>query len=234
MLLKVGVIMISVAVALALGVAVVVGLRADENSAPTATDPLAAQTAKQENSKIDPGKKLKLGHEKTEDALPVQADNWPKPSGQEVAAANGSRSFSPQQDADLTLTVPSIGLYDVPVINSKSEEALNRGVIHLPETPMPWEDKEQKNVYIAGHRLGYEGTGSRLVFFNLNRLSKGDSIVLKDSSGTAYNYRVSEMFVADPNASWAKDPVRGRDMVTLQTCTYPNFENRLIIRADRV
>jgi sortase A len=99
---------------------------------------------------------------------------------------------------------------------------------------MPWEDKERKNVYIAGHRLGYEGTGSRLVFFNLNRLSKGDSVVLKDSSGTAYNYRVSEMFVADPNASWAKDPVRGRDMVTLQTCTYPNFENRLIVRADRV
>jgi sortase (surface protein transpeptidase) len=42
------------------------------------------------------------------------------------------------------------------------------------------------------------------------------------------------MFVADPNADWAEDPVRGRDMVTLQTCTYPNFENRLIIRADRV
>jgi LPXTG-site transpeptidase (sortase) family protein len=29
--------------------------------------------------------------------------------------------------------------------------------------------------------------------------------------------------------------VRGRDMVTLQTCTpYPTFEKRLIVRADRV
>jgi sortase (surface protein transpeptidase) len=27
--------------------------------------------------------------------------------------------------------------------------------------------------------------------------------------------------------------VRGRDMVTLQTCTFPAFENRLIVRADR-
>lgn len=34
--------------------------------------------------------------------------------------------------------------------------------------------------------------------------------------------------------NWAVDPVRGRDMVTLQTCTYPTFENRLIVRADGV
>jgi hypothetical protein len=30
------------------------------------------------------------------------------------------------------------------------------------------------------------------------------------------------------------DPVRGRDMVTLQTCTFPDLRNRLMIRADRV
>jgi sortase (surface protein transpeptidase) len=29
------------------------------------------------------------------------------------------------------------------------------------------------------------------------------------------------------------DPVRGRDVVTLQACTMPDFENRLIVRADR-
>jgi len=27
--------------------------------------------------------------------------------------------------------------------------------------------------------------------------------------------------------------VRGRDMVTLQTCTGPDFKKRLIVRADR-
>jgi sortase A len=89
-------------------------------------------------------------------------------------------------------------------------------------------------VYLAGHRIGYEGTGSRLVFYNLNQLKKGDPIVLKDGSGDAYNYRVSEVFVAKPDADWVVQPVRGRDMVTLQTCTLPVFENRLIVRADRV
>ena len=134
----------------------------------------------------------------------------------------------------MSLTVSAIGLYDVPVINSNSEEALERGVIHVPQTPMPWDDREQKNVYLAGHRLGYPDTGSRLVFYDLDKLSADDSVVLKDRSGNTYEYRVSEVFVVDPNADWAVDPVRGRDMVTLQTCTMPDFENRLIVRADRV
>ena len=76
-------------------------------------------------------------------------------------------------------------------------------------------------------------TGSRLVFYDLDKLSADDSVVLKDRSGNTYEYRVSEVFVVDPNADWAVDPVRGRDMVTLQTCTMPDFENRLIVRADR-
>ena len=106
-------------------------------------------------------------------------------------------------------------------------------MIHLPQTPMPWEEREQKNVYLAGHRLSFPNTGSRLVFYNLDKLSRGDTVILKDSSGTPYEYRVSEVFVVEPDADWVVDPVRGRDMVTLQTCTFPDLLNRLIVRADR-
>jgi sortase A len=134
----------------------------------------------------------------------------------------------------MSLTVEGIGLYDVPVINENSQQALDNGVIHLPQTPMPWEERDQKNVYLAGHRLGWEGTGSRLVFYNLDKLREGDTIVLEDSLGEPYEYRVSEVFVVDPNTDWVVDPVRGRDMVTLQTCTFPDLLNRLIVRADRV
>ena len=38
----------------------------------------------------------------------------------------------------------------------------------------------------------------------------------------------------EPNDDWVVDPVRGQDMVTLQTCTMPDFENHLIVCADRV
>ncbi|MDP8971726.1 MAG: sortase [Actinomycetota bacterium] len=98
---------------------------------------------------------------------------------------------------------------------------------------MPWEERDQKNVYLAGHRLGFPNTGSRLVFYNLDKLKEGDTVVLKDSLGEPYEYRVSEVFVVEPNADWVVDPVRGRDMVTLQTCTFPDLLNRLIVRADR-
>jgi sortase A len=231
MLLRVGIAMLLSAIALAAVVAVVVNLSGTrEPVAPT--EPRAVETSSAPSGKTS---SREPSGEREAVKLPVvSSDDWPRPSGEEVAATRGPRYYPPNQDAELTLTVDAIGLHDVPVISSSSEQDLDNGVVHVPQTPMPWEDREQKNVYLAGHRLGYPGTGSRLVFYNLDKLKSGDTVVLKDRSGTAYEYRVSEVFVVDPNADWAVDPVRGRDMVTLQTCTYPTFENRLIVRADRV
>jgi LPXTG-site transpeptidase (sortase) family protein len=61
-------------------------------------------------------------------------------------------------------------------------------------------------------------------------LSERDSTVLTNRSGNAYKYRVTQMYVTKPDGEWLLDPVRNRDMVTLQTCTYPTFENRFIVR----
>ncbi len=251
--LKAGIAMMVFALALAAVVAIIIWLRPDRAEQTSATvEPAAAQSAKQkEKTPPNRGKKLEIDDEpvgaadkpadvedepaaRKADPLPLLAREWPKPSTNEILAANAPRYYDPQPDSTLTLTVDAIGLHEVPVINSEAQDALDRGVIHLPETPMPWDERPQKNVYLAGHRLGYEGTGSRLVFYNLDKLKKGDSIVLEDGSGTPYEYEVSEVFVAKPEADWVVDPVRGRDMVTLQTCVYPEFKNRLIVRADRV
>jgi sortase A len=222
---------------LAAGVAVAIWLRSGQPEVANA-DPQADQWIEQarKHGGSNRGEQLKIEKETTTntDLAPLLARDWPQPSGQEVQATQAPRYYQPQQDAQLSLTVEAIGLNEVPVINSKSPEALDRGVIHLPETPMPWDEKKQKNVFLAGHRLGWEGTGSRLVFYNLNKLKKGDSVVLKDGSGTPYNYRVSDVFVATPDADWVVQPLRGHDMLTLQTCTMPDFKNRLIVRADRV
>ncbi len=76
---------------------------------------------------------------------------------------------------------------------------------------------------------------SRLIFYNLDEVREGEKVVLGDRTGRSYEYRVSETFLADPSDSWVVGQVRGRDMLTLQTCTpIPTFEKRLIIRADRV
>jgi len=137
--------------------------------------------------------------------------------------------------AIMSLTIDAIGIYGAPVFDSASEVALAKGISHLPDTSLPWSDTPQRNVYLAGHRMGFRGTWSRMLFYNLDDVKRGDKVVLKDRAGHTYEYRVSEVFLVGPYDSWVTGQVRGRDMVTLQTCTpIPTFEKRLIVRADRL
>jgi sortase A len=235
MLLRVGLAMMLFAVTLAAVVVVVVNLSGSkEPAAPVerqATEEPSKEQATEEPSQTpyeEPSQESEVV------TLPIVPQDWPQPSGEEVAATQAPRYYIPPRDSALSLTVDAIGLYDVPVINSNDPTALDQGVIHVPQTPMPWEQRPQKNVYLAGHRLGYPGTGSRLVFYNLNKLTQGDSVLLKDGAGDTYEYRVSEVFVVTPDADWVVDPVRNRDIVTLQTCTMPDFKNRIVVRADRI
>ena len=133
------------------------------------------------------------------------------------------------------LTIKALGVYNAPVFNSDSQWALDNGIAHVPETSLPWSNTPQRNVYLAGHRMGFRGTWSRMIFYNLHKLDTGDEVLLEDRAGRSYRYIVSEVFIADPRDVWVMGQVRGRDMVTLQTCTpYPTFEKRLIVRSDRV
>src|SRR5919107_4981048 len=131
-------------------------------------------------------------------------------------------------DGTLYLTVPKIGLEDVTVHTSLSEEDLDDSTIHLPDTGFPWQPGA--NTYIAGHRLGYYGTGSFLVFFRLNELVSGDEIILEDSTGQGYVYRVTDILVVAPEDVGVADPVAGKSTVSLQTCTLPDFSQRLVVR----
>ena len=168
------------------------------------------------------------------ESLPVSnAADWTTPSREELSRVEEPRYFDPDHDATMTLTIEALGLYDVPVIDSNSEEALGRGLIHVPDTADPWDDSDQKNVFLAGHRTGVPGTNGRLLLFELDELSSGDKIVLTDGAGRSYEYSVTELFRVEPQDGWVADTLVGRDLLTLQTCTYPTFEDRLIVRADR-
>src|SRR5215212_8748756 len=171
-----------------------------------------------------------------ENPLPAAEDtDWAKPTQEELRSANRERHYELLPGAIMGLTIHSMGIYNAPVFDSSSRWALATGVAHIPETSLPWSHGAQRNVYLAGHRMGYRGTWSRMIFYNLDKLKEGDKVVLKDRTGHTYRYRVSEVFITDPKAVWVMGQVRGRDMVTLQTCTpYPTFQKRLIVRADRV
>jgi sortase A len=169
------------------------------------------------------------------EATPAAREDWPMPTDKELADVDEPRSFDLPRGAIMALTIDALRIHDAPVFSSTSRSALENGVAHLPGTSFPWSSSAQRNVYLAAHRLGYEGTGSRLIFYRLNKLTEGDEVVLEDRDGSKYRYRVTESFVVEPGEDWVTGQVVGRDMVTLQTCTpIPTYDKRLIVRADRI
>lgn len=139
----------------------------------------------------------------------------------------------PKRDDTMELTIPSMKrVENVPVYTgaANSESALHDGTLHLEGTGFPWQ--RDANVYIAGHRLGYPHTKSWLVFWDLNDLRRGHRVVLTDSEHNKYIYRVYDRFILGPDDASATKPVGGMNIVTLQTCTLPNYKQRLIVRAE--
>ena len=143
-------------------------------------------------------------------------------------------------DTTMYLTVPRLGLYDIPVLEGTSEAVLSQGVGHVPGTGYPW--TPGSNTYIAGHRLGYPGTISDHVFWDLPSLALGDLVILEDSLGQSYTYQVSEILEVAPT-DLSVMGATGSDVVSLQTCIEnygdywtagPNWFARYIVRAERV
>jgi sortase A len=160
-----------------------------------------------------------------------------EPVGDEASA---SASASAPAYAMMSLSVPAMGISDIPVVEGTSEASLSQGAGHVPGTGYPW--VPGSNTYIAGHRIGYPGTPSDHVFWNLPNLGQGDQILLTDSNGTTYTYAVSEIFEVSPTDLSVTAPTGG-DVVSLQTCIEdygdywtpgPNWFVRYVVRADRV
>ena len=170
-----------------------------------------------------------------ERTLPLDENNYPLPTDEQLQTTNHQRHYHLPPGAIMSLTIDSLGLNNVPVLNSVTTRALDKGVVHLPDTSLPWSDTPERNVYLAGHRLGWPGTGSHLVFYRLNQLSGGEKITLRDREGNRYEYTVIDRFTVAPEENWVTGRVRGRDLLTLQTCTpIPTFDRRLIVRAERI
>ncbi|WP_273845968.1 sortase [Rubrobacter calidifluminis] len=140
------------------------------------------------------------------------------------------------EDKTLHLTIPAMSRVRdavVPTARSTNGQALNNHVaIHIKGTGFPWQ--KGANVYIAGHRLGYVGTRSLLAFYDLNNLKKGDIVYVTDANGNRYIYRVYRKFAVYPTETWVTRPVRGKSILTLQSCTLPNYTERLIVRAQLI
>ena len=149
-----------------------------------------------------------------------------------VQPFNFGRDPGGPEDKTLTLDIPKIGVEGVPAFDTVSEEKLRDGTVHIPASGYPWQ--RGANVFIAGHRIGYPGTPSDYVFFRLDELVEGDEIRLTNAIGREFLYRVTKTTVVGPNDVGVMNVVEGKSLITLQTCTLPDYEDRLIVQGELV
>jgi sortase A len=136
-----------------------------------------------------------------------------------------SRSLK-EGDALTRIKIPKIDV-DTIVVEGTSASALRAGAGHYPQTPLPCEGG---NVAIAGHRTTYGKP-----FANVDRLAKGDVIVLETPVGSC-TYEVQKTpFPVEPNdfSVIANDPTS--KTLTLTTC-HPkgSAKQRLVVKATFV
>ncbi len=152
------------------------------------------------------------------------------------ASEKGSVSASAPDDETLVITIPKMTrVWDIVVPNAEGddeEKLKNYAAIHLEGTGFPWEDGA--NVYVAGHRYGYPYTPSFLAFYDLDRLDEGDQVFVADADGREYVYEVFRETVVSPTDFSVTEPVEGKDVLTLQTCTLPDYAERLVVQAEKV
>jgi sortase A len=167
-----------------------------------------------------------------EEAPPDDAVAPDAPSSQQQQTAE-DRANAPS-DETLTLTVPKMERVKnspIPSTFGDDEDALRDFAgIHLDGTGFPWQ--EEANVYIAGHRLGYPNTPSFLAFWDIDNLVEGDQIFVEDANGRGYTYEVFQALEVEPTDLFVTEPIGGKNILTLQTCTLPDYARRVIVQAE--
>lgn len=155
----------------------------------------------------------------------------PKKGTVETKKADVAKADVPKRKM-LRLTIPAMKMIrndTVPTTVGTDEARLRtHAAIHIVGTGFPWE--KTANVYIAGHRLGYRNTNSYLAFYDLNNLKKGDKIYITDALGTKYTYKVFRKMLVDPHQVSVAKPMKGKNIVSLQSCSLPDYTKRLIVQ----
>src|SRR5215204_2777424 len=138
------------------------------------------------------------------------------------------------EDRTLTVTVPKMQrVRDAPfpsTLGDDEESLKNFAGIHLEGTGFPWQ--EEANVYLAGHRLGYPGYPSFLAFYDLDNVQVGEEILVGDADGRQYAYEVFQTTEVEPTDLFVTEPVEDKNILTLQSCTLPDYARRLIVQAE--
>ena len=126
------------------------------------------------------------------------------------------------------IDIPKIDIV-LPVYHGTSESVLQSGVGHLKNTSLPVGGKSSHAV-VSGHR----GLANAKIFTDLNKMELGDVFYIKILHHT-FAYQVDQILTVLPSETDALQIEKGKDYVTLVTCTpYAVNTHRLLVRGTRI
>lgn len=126
------------------------------------------------------------------------------------------------------ISIPKINLR-LPIYHGTDEAVLQVAIGHIPGTSLPVGGKDTHSV-ISGHT----GLTSAKLFTDIEKLLKGDTFTLNTLNETL-TYEVDQIRVVLPQEVDDLNIEKGKDYVTLQTCTpYGVNTHRLLVRGSRI
>ena len=126
-----------------------------------------------------------------------------------------------------TIDIPSIDCR-LPIFHGSGEDMLTKGAVHLAGTAFPIGSESARSV-ISAH-TAYPG---KIFFDRLTEVKIGDRFSVT-VLGDTYYYKVVEINTVLPDETEYLLPEKGRDLVTLVTCTpYSVNTHRLLVTGER-
>ncbi len=126
------------------------------------------------------------------------------------------------------IEIPKISVY-LPIYHTAGEEALQKGVGHIEYSSLPV-GGEGSRALLTGHR----GLPRAELFTRLDEMEEGDVFYIHILDRTL-TYSVTQTEIIKPYEFKALEPVCGKDLLTLITCTpYGLNSHRLLVTGERI
>lgn len=129
-------------------------------------------------------------------------------------------------DAMGELLIPKISV-DLPIMHGAGQDVLEHAAGHLAGTSLPVGGKNTRAV-ITGH----SNLKGATLFTRLGELDEGDPFYIK-VMGNTLAYRVTSKRIVSPTETKALRVHKGKDEVTLLTCTGQGNTMRLLVTGER-
>ena len=124
--------------------------------------------------------------------------------------------------------IPSLNIA-LPIYHGVSDAVLSIAAGHIEWTSLPV-GGESTHCVLSGHR----GLPSAKLFTDLDKLTEGDTFMLRVLNETL-TYEVDRILIVSPDDTSELEIVEGKDYCTLITCTpYGINSHRLLVRGHRI